>query len=116
MIFNIYLLLFLFPFIQHGDQVIDSGHITPEAVLESVDCTFNGITLYGKVKVVESFPDLKVKVVNSFPDLKVKTVDSFANDCGEWEFVESFPDFTIQFVEDFPDIEIKFVDSFPGLP
>jgi hypothetical protein len=77
-------------------------------------CTFGGIRLYGKVKVVTSFADLKVKIVNSFPDLEVKTVTSFPDKCGEWQFVETFPDFTIQFVENFEDISIKFVGSFPG--
>ena len=41
------------------------------------DCTWNGIKLYGKVKVVTSFPDIEVKVVNSFPDLKVKKVNKY---------------------------------------
>lgn len=78
-------------------------------------CERDGKKLYGKVKVVTSFPDYKVKVVNSFPDLKVKTVSSFPDDCGEWQMVESFPDFTVQFVESFPDFTIQFVESFPGL-
>ncbi len=82
----------------------------------SKDGYFKGIRLAGKVKVVNSFPNIKVKIVNSFPDLKVKTVDSFPNKIGEWKFVESFPDFTVQFVDSFPDIKIKFVDSFPGVP
>lgn len=77
-------------------------------------CTYSGIRLYGKVKVVTSFADLKVKIVESFPDLEVKTVTSFPDDCGEWQFVESFPDFTIQFVDSFEDISIKFVNGFPG--
>lgn len=79
-------------------------------------CYFKGIPLNGKVKFVESFPDIKVKFVSSFPDLKVKFVSSFPDDCGEWQIVESFPDFKIQVVESFPDIEIKVVESFPGLP
>jgi len=79
------------------------------------DCKCKGIPLYGKVKVVSSFPDFKVKVVNSFPDLKVKIVENFPDECGKWKYVESFPDFTIQFVESFPDFTIKYVESFPGL-
>lgn len=79
------------------------------------NCTYNGIKLYGKVQVVDSFPDIKVQVVNSFPDLKVQKVDSFADSCGKWEFVDSFPDFKIQYVVSFPDIKIQFVDSFPGI-
>ena len=81
----------------------------------SPNCTYKGIKLYGKVKVVESFPDIEIKIVNSFPDLKVMEVNSFADSCGKWEFVDSFEDFSVKFVDSFPEIEIKFVDSFPGL-
>ena len=50
--------------------------------LNKENCTFvtkDGKTfnLYGKVKIVESFPDVKVQIVNSFPDIKVKIVESF---------------------------------------
>ncbi len=73
------------------------------------------IPLYGRVKVVSSFPDFTVKVVESFPDLRVQNVSSFPGSCGEWQFVEDpFPDFTIQYVESFPDLTIQFVSSFPG--
>jgi hypothetical protein len=82
----------------------------------SDDCTYRGIKLAGKVKVVTSFPDIRVKAVSSFPDLKVKKVSSFADKCGEWQFVESFADFKIQYVDSFPDIEVAWVESFPGLP
>ena len=90
--------------------------LAPDSEEVRKDCSFNEIPLHGKVKFVESFPDLKVKFVTSFPDLKVKFVSSFPDGCGEWQVVESFPDFTIQVVESFPDIEIKVVESFPGLP
>lgn len=80
------------------------------------NCTFNDFPLYGKVKFVESFPDIKVQIVDSFPDLKVKLVNSFPDDCGEWQIVESFPDVKIKIVDSFPDIKIKFVESFPGKP
>jgi hypothetical protein len=86
-----------------------TGNVTDE-------CTYNGIKLAGKVKVVTSFPDIRVKAVSSFPDLKVKKVSSFADECGEWQFVESFADFKIQYVDSFPDIEVAWVESFPGLP
>lgn len=77
-------------------------------------CMYKNFKLWGKVKVVESFPDIKVQIVESFPDLKVKQVTSFPDACGKWQFVESFPDFKIQFVTSFPDIKIKYVESFPG--
>lgn len=79
-------------------------------------CTFKGIPLYGKVQVVESFPDIKVQQVSSFPDLKVQMVSSFPDSCGQWQIVESFPDFKIQYVSSFPDIKIQTVSSFPGTP
>ena len=78
-------------------------------------CTYKGIPLQGKVKIVKSFPDIKVKVVKSFPDLKVKRVSSFPNQCGQWQFVDAFPDFKVQFVGAFPDITIQYVDAFPGV-
>ena len=80
------------------------------------DCTLEGKKLWGKVKVVKSFPDFEVKVVRSFADVHVKRVDSFPDKCGRWKFVDSFPDFTVKFVDSFPDFEIKYVDSFPGVP
>ena len=80
------------------------------------DGYYKGIRLAGKVKVVDSFPDIKVQIVNSFPDLKVQIVESFPDKIGQWQFVESFPDFTIQFVNSFPDIKIQYVNSFPGMP
>ena len=68
------------------------------------DGYFKNIRLAGRVRVVDSFPDLKVKAVSAFPD-----------DIGEWQFVDYGEDFTIQFVDSFPDIRIQFVDSFPGV-
>ena len=80
------------------------------------NCTFNGKKLYGKIKFVENFPDIKIKIVENFPDLKVKLVDNFPDECGKWQIVENFPDIKVQIVENFPDLKIKFVDNFPGMP
>jgi hypothetical protein len=80
------------------------------------DCTFKGKKLWGKVKVVQHFPDFKVKSVQHFPDLKVKIVEHFPDSCGKWQMVENFPDFTIQYVDNFPDIQIQMVEHFPGVP
>jgi hypothetical protein len=79
-------------------------------------CTFKGKKLWGKVQVVEHFPDFKVQVVEHFPDLKVKAVTSFPDACGKWQLVEHFPDFKVQYVEHFPDFKIQMVEHFPGLP
>lgn len=80
------------------------------------DCSFNGFKLYGKVKFVTSFPDIKVQIVDSFPDIKIKIVESFPNKCGLWQIVDSFPDIKVKIVNSFPDIKVKFVESFPGKP
>ena len=79
------------------------------------DGYFNGIPLWGKVRVVDAFPDIKVQVVDAFPDLKVQIVEAFPDSLGKWQFVKSGEDFKIQFVKAFPDIKIKFVNAFPGL-
>ena len=41
------------------------------------DGYFNGIRLAGKVRVVDSFPDIRVQVVESFPDIRIQFVNSF---------------------------------------
>lgn len=81
----------------------------------SSDCTYNGIKLYGKVKIVDHFPDIKVQKKDAFQDLSVQYVKAFPDACGKWQIVDSFPDFTVQFVEHFPDITIKEVTAFPGM-
>jgi hypothetical protein len=102
-------------YVNYNPGIPDSKKKVPDNKVNTYNCSFKGLQLYGKVKVVESFPDIKVKVVTSFPDLKVQVVDNFPNDCGKWQFVESFPDLKIQFVESFEDIKVEFVNSFPGL-
>lgn len=87
-----------------------------DSKIKKDDCTFNGLKLYGKIKFVKDFPDLKIKIVDNFPDLKVQIVENFPNACGKWQVVEDFPDLKVKIVTDFPDIKVKFVDSFPGIP
>lgn len=93
---------------------LDQKLISADDVFQE-NCKFKDIPLYGKVKFVESFGDIKIKFVNSFPDIKVQFVTSFPKDCGKWQVVESFPDFTVQVVESFPDLKVETVDSFPGM-
>lgn len=81
----------------------------------SSNCTYKGVPLYGKVKIVDSFEDFRVRRVSAFEDLRVKEVTSFPNSCGRWQYVEFFPDFRVKFVDAFEDFTIKFVDSFEGL-
>ena len=104
-IFTLLLLLFL------------CGFAHAQTTISKSDCsvTVNGKTfpLSGKVKIVESFPDIKVQIVESFPDVEIKLTDSSWPKCCEWKMVESFPDVKIQIVNSFPDIKVKFVNSFP---
>lgn len=81
----------------------------------SSDCSYKGKKLYGKIQVVEQFPDLKIKVVKNFPDLKVKVVTHFPDQCGQWQYVDHFPDLKIQFVENFEDLKVEMVENFPGI-
>ncbi|GET44173.1 hypothetical protein MiSe_89990 [Microseira wollei NIES-4236] len=78
-------------------------------------CTYQGKPLYGRVKFVESFQDIKVKVVTTSPDLRVKMVTNSTTRCGEWAIVEFLPNLKVQFVETLPDIEIQFVEDNPGV-
>ena len=71
--------------------------------------------IYGKIQVVNSFPDFEVQIVDAFADLHVEKVNAFPDAPGKWQFVESFPDFKIQIVNSFPDFKIKYVESFPGV-
>ena len=73
------------------------------------DCKCKNISLYGRVKIVESFADFKVKEVDAFPDLKVKRVSYIPYRCGEWRFVDSHPDFTVKFVNAHEDFRIQYV-------
>ncbi len=96
-----------------NEQCLDTGAVSDKPEITD-DCHWKGLPLYGKIKFVESFPDVKIKFVESFPDIKVKFVTSFPDKCGEWQVVESFPDLKVQVVESFPDIRVKIVESFPG--
>ncbi len=111
MFYPVQLFLVLFAFTAN---LIGSPPPSDEKITK--ECTYKGMKLYGKIKIVENFPDIKVQIVENFPDLKVKLVENFPDDCGEWKLVENFPDLKVQIVENFPDIKVKFVDNFPGLP
>ena len=84
---------------------------TAPASLDTLDLS----KIYGRIQIVENFPDYKVKVVEHFPDLKVQVVEHFPDAAGKWQIVEHFPDYKIQFVENFPDFKIKYVEHFPGV-
>ena len=84
---------------------------------ENCTITKDGKTykLYGKVKIVDSFENIKVKIVDSFEDEDIKIVNSFENTCGKVKIVDSFEDVKVKIVDSFEDIKIKIVDSFEGI-
>lgn len=79
------------------------------------DCSYNGTPLYGKVRVVEHFGDLKIREVQHFADLKVEIVSIGPNNCGQWEFVSMGEDFTVEFVTIGEDFTVEFVNMAPGI-
>ncbi len=96
---------------------IVQNHNLAKKIDDKIECTpkLDLNKIYGKIKIVEHFPDYKVKLVEHFPDLKVKIVEHFPIDVGKWKIVEHFPDYKIKFVEHFPDFTIKYVEHFPGV-
>jgi hypothetical protein len=112
-IFSFSILLLIFSFTGSITGEYDENRYANEDII-SDSCTYEDYKLYGNIKFVESFPDVKIKIVNSFPDLKVKLVENFPDECGDWKIVENFPDLKVQIVESFPDFTVEFVESFPG--
>jgi hypothetical protein len=72
--------------------------------IDKAGCSVNGHKLYGKIQLVDAFPDVKVQKVTAFPDT-----------CGKWQFVTAFPDTKVQLVTAFPDVKIQYVTAFPGM-
>jgi hypothetical protein len=97
-----------------SDLSADEKKEVLEALLND-DCHYKGLKLWGKVKFVTSFPDIKIQYVESFPDIKVKFVTVFPDKCGLWQIVEDFPDIKVQVVSHFPDLKVKVVEHFPGV-
>ncbi len=93
--------------------------VASDVTIDKENCTItkDGKTynLYGKVKIVDSFEDIKVKIVDAFEDADIKIVDAFENSCGKVKIVEHFEDVKVKIVDSFEDIKIKMVDSFEGV-
>ena len=90
-----------------------------EVVIDKETCTVtkDGKTykLYGKVKIVDSFEDIKVKLVDAFEDVDIKVVDAFEDSCCKVKIVEHFEDVKVKVVDSFEDIKVKIVDTFEGV-
>ena len=105
------------PYISESQNTLQNNDTenTSTLPIRISDCKFNGIPLYGRVQVVNSFATFKVRISDNFYDFRVKQVSELPYSCGEWQFVnEGAVDFTIEYVDNFQDFSIKFVDSNPG--
>ena len=90
-----------------------------DVIIDKDNCTItkDGKTypLYGKVKIVDSFEDIRVKIVDSFEDADIKIVDSFEDNCCKIKIVENFEDVKVKIVDSFEDIKVKIVEHFEGV-
>ena len=80
------------------------------------DCTFKGIPLHGKIKIVNCCADFKVEIVNCCADIDVEVVNCCGDRCGQWQFVNSGEDFTIEIVNCCGDFKARFVNCCAGIP
>ena len=68
--------------------------VATEVTINKDNCTItkDGKTykLYGRVKIVDTFEDIKVKIVDSFEDADIKIVDAFEDSCGKVKIVSLF--------------------------
>lgn len=85
-----------------------------EAMLAG-DCYYKGIKLWGRVKFVDTYPDIEIQYVETYPDIKVKFVTTYPDACGKWQVVDTYPDFTVKVVDTYPDLRVKVVETYPGV-
>lgn len=97
-----------------GDGGYDGGYGGGGPSSGWLGCHYDGIPMWGNVKVVDFAPDVTVKVVDFASDLRVKMVEFGANSCGQWREVDFGADFTVKFVDFAADIDIEFIDFGEG--
>ena len=93
--------------------------IASDVKIDKENCTItkDGKTynLYGKVKIVNNFEDIKVKIVDCFEDVDVRIVEHFEDSCGKVKIVENYEDVKVKIVDSFEDIRVKLVEHFEGV-
>ncbi len=94
---------------------IVAGAMATDVKIDKENCTItkDGKTykLYGKVKIVDHFEDIRVKIVDHFEDADIKIVTSFENSCGKVKIVNNFEDVKVKIVDHFEDIRVKIVEK-----
>lgn len=67
--------------------------------------------LKGRVKIVDSFEDIKVKVVDSWEDLDIH-IDNYSSSCCCFTVADDyFYDVKVKIVDSFEDIKVRLVDN-----
>lgn len=78
-------------------------------------CFFNGVPMFGRVKVVSVGAQFKIRLVGSRAALRVKGVTRPAKKCGEWQFVSTAPTFTVEIVRSGQDFTVSLGAARPGV-
>lgn len=78
-------------------------------------CSFNGVPMFGRVKVVSVGARFKIRIVGGKAALRVKGVPKLAKKCGEWQFVSATPAFTVQIVRAGEDFTVSLGTGHPGV-
>ena len=90
-----------------------------DVVIDKKNCTVtkDGKTfpLYGKVKIVDNWEDIKVKIVDNWEDVDIRIVDSFEDSCGKVKLVDNWEDVKVKIVDNWEDIRVKIVDNWEGV-
>ena len=88
-------------------------------ILNKTQCTIikdgHEYPLHGRIRVVDSFEDIRVRVVDSFEDVRIRIVDGFEGDCYRVRLVNGFEDVRVRIVDSFEDIRVKLVDNYEGI-
>ena len=88
-------------------EVASAAPVSKDGI-DKEHCTFtkDGKTfrLYGKVRIVDNFEDIKVRIVDNFED-----------ECGRVRIVDNFEDVKVKIVDNFEDIKVRIVDNFEGV-
>jgi hypothetical protein len=87
----------------------------PQSLRGWTGCAFNGVPMYGRVKVVSAGAQFQIRVVKSNATLKVKGVNARPEACGEWQFVSTGAAFSVQVVRAGGDFTVSFGARQSGL-
>ena len=101
------------------DTEVASATSVSKDGIDKEHCTFtkDGKTfrLYGKVRIVDNFEDIRVRIVDNFEDVRVRLVENFEDECGRVRVVDNFEDVKVKIVDNFEDIKVRIVDNFEGV-